>query len=487
MTDNGDGYRPLDTDEVEIRLLRLQPAGEDDTIHASFVYIDIFNSQQSYEALSYTWGPDTEEESIQLCGAPFTIRRNLHNLLRRLQADDVAESRLFWVDAICINQSDIAEKQSQVQIIGPIFQHAESVRVWVGEHADHSEELFKPWPFDSSAWTGWSPALSLQERLSIARGHQTREEWQNRWRIFTTFLERPYWNRTWIVQEIALALDIKIQCGPDVMGWDELIWSRVKWSIPWKKWISFLLGIQRPGYLLSMQWSSTTVGSLVETRYRALLMVFLGLFYQTSARITGWGARSTIFATSAALKDTECLDRRDRVYSLLWLEWTGASEYPRLVKWRLLQPLSYIMVDYSLSVPELFLRVCWSRLLWPPRLEDAFCAASLLTGLRVTIQDIHAIIDLLLDDLDIGAGKQERYLLWVVVAGLRRYEKTSTLGFNCRFRYKDSISPRLASHKRMKNTLAEWREAQKATNGWLTDQTVESSEHIHTSHPPSST
>ncbi|KAH9216066.1 heterokaryon incompatibility protein-domain-containing protein, partial [Leptodontidium sp. 2 PMI_412] len=38
----------------------------------------------------------------------------------------------FWIDALCINQSDIEERAHQVSIMGDIYKNAECVHAWLG-------------------------------------------------------------------------------------------------------------------------------------------------------------------------------------------------------------------------------------------------------------------------------------------------------------------------------------------------------------------
>lgn len=46
----------------------------------------------------------------------------------------------IWIDAICINQSDDAEKSVQVAMMADIYAGAKNVIVWLGEGTDSLEE-----------------------------------------------------------------------------------------------------------------------------------------------------------------------------------------------------------------------------------------------------------------------------------------------------------------------------------------------------------
>jgi hypothetical protein len=53
----------------------------------------------------------------------------LHCLRKR------ANGRRYWIDAICINQADIPERNQQVRIMPHIYFRAHTVVVWLGRYA----------------------------------------------------------------------------------------------------------------------------------------------------------------------------------------------------------------------------------------------------------------------------------------------------------------------------------------------------------------
>lgn len=46
---------------------------------------------------------------------------------------------LIWVDALCINQGDHAERSKQVQLFGHTYKYAKRVIVWLGVEDDATE------------------------------------------------------------------------------------------------------------------------------------------------------------------------------------------------------------------------------------------------------------------------------------------------------------------------------------------------------------
>jgi hypothetical protein len=88
------------------------------------------DSIPGYKCLSYTWGEPCEGREILLNGCTFRVRDNLFEFL------DIAR-RLFpmeflWVDAICIDQNNVAERGHQVERMGRVYECALGVLIWLG-------------------------------------------------------------------------------------------------------------------------------------------------------------------------------------------------------------------------------------------------------------------------------------------------------------------------------------------------------------------
>jgi hypothetical protein len=62
---------------------------------------------------------------------------NLYAALKRLRHERY--SMLLWVDAICIDQSNIEERNHQVKLMDLIYKNAKIVFMWLGEEADGSD------------------------------------------------------------------------------------------------------------------------------------------------------------------------------------------------------------------------------------------------------------------------------------------------------------------------------------------------------------
>jgi hypothetical protein len=96
------------------------------------------DSDLKYECLSYAWGADDRDQSITLNSSSFLVSSTLAIALEHLH--HASQKRKIWIDAISINQADIAERGSQVAIMRKIYQDATRVNVWLGPATQSSEQ-----------------------------------------------------------------------------------------------------------------------------------------------------------------------------------------------------------------------------------------------------------------------------------------------------------------------------------------------------------
>lgn len=97
-----------------------------------------------YEALSYAWGDPTDTAPIYVgegMTATLPVTRNCLNALKALRQSD--RPRRMWIDAICINQTDLDERSSQVRLMARIFAAGWRTAIYLGEHTSSSRVLFE--------------------------------------------------------------------------------------------------------------------------------------------------------------------------------------------------------------------------------------------------------------------------------------------------------------------------------------------------------
>jgi hypothetical protein len=191
--------------ESSIRLLVVQPGGIKDPIHCHMgVVVPIISPP--YEALSYMWGSSERPKSITLNSTTIPVGRNLWNALKSLRLKDKA--RTIWVDALCINQEDIDERNHQVQIMSRVYREATKVLIYLGESSEDTDAAFS---FSATVRRRLSMP-PLPRVLSFGATEKAK--------ALMALCYRPYWRRVWIIQEILAASQLEIMCGTKSMEWE---------------------------------------------------------------------------------------------------------------------------------------------------------------------------------------------------------------------------------------------------------------------------
>jgi hypothetical protein len=168
---------------------------------------------EGYSALSWCWGspsPGSETPNLKPIrifhdNKPFRfeVSTNLESALRHLRRRKILR---VWVDAVCINQRDNDEKNNQVPMMAKIYGDADLVYVWLGGEENRSKEAIK---FIQNR------VLNLNDFDDLVKDKRTSKEWN----ALLALMQRDWFSRRWIVQEIALAKDAVILCGNDSIKW----------------------------------------------------------------------------------------------------------------------------------------------------------------------------------------------------------------------------------------------------------------------------
>lgn len=302
---------------TSIRLLTVEAGSGSDAIVTRLCVVDLDQAHADYEAISYTWGAPQAEHTITVDGKPVNIRINLQQALLRLRHS--TQPRTLWCDYLCITQTDHVEKAQQVQMIGRIFGTATTVHVWLGEHADHSEELFRDWyhpPESEGVLQDLKRRLKSDDPAALAH----KQAAAHRAQTWANLFQRPYWRRTWIIQGLRLARAITIHIGPDSLPWKDLISARFT-----------PLGMHGPFDHLSLSpyLDSTSFDDPQFLLYASLSWIskFVAVPMKPLRKAPGhvimddWEkGPNDIFDIVGRFRDTFCHDPRDKVFAVHTLE-----------------------------------------------------------------------------------------------------------------------------------------------------------------------
>ncbi len=106
---------PLDLGQDCIRLVELQPNSDSNLVRCRLRSYTIQRNCPSFIALSYKWDHESPQDCIELNGVQFSVGHSLWTFLNRMRLDGHFDT--FWIDALCINQLNILERNHQVQMM----------------------------------------------------------------------------------------------------------------------------------------------------------------------------------------------------------------------------------------------------------------------------------------------------------------------------------------------------------------------------------
>lgn len=229
VENNAYQYESLDETAKEIRLMTLLAGKIEDPIRIELTRTpfpaDGASPSPAFEALSYVSGSESNPSHIHVESGQtqglLSITQNLAQALLYLRHPE--RDRIFWIDAICVNQKDLEERSKQVQNMGDIYSHALRVVVWLGPEKDnsaHALELISS--LATKVKIDWS-------RQQISAASVEFCEWADRtiplpyegefWLAICKLLLRPWFDRLWVQQEVRLAKEVVITCGNSAVTW----------------------------------------------------------------------------------------------------------------------------------------------------------------------------------------------------------------------------------------------------------------------------
>lgn len=198
-------YRPLNEPD-SIRLILLKPFSSDAAqVECSLLHTTLSICDRDiidhYTALSYVWGDASQTRQILVDGHVMTITATLEAALRDLR--DNTRSIRVWADALCIDQSNVEERNQQVRQMGRIYSTAHHTIIYLGPLTPQVVSLLEAVSSKSSG----IPGKYLPDAAQIAEH---------------SLLNRPWFSRAWVFQELVLSRDPWVQCGAERVRWVDL-------------------------------------------------------------------------------------------------------------------------------------------------------------------------------------------------------------------------------------------------------------------------
>ncbi|OQN97667.1 hypothetical protein B0A48_16531 [Cryoendolithus antarcticus] len=211
------------------------------------------SSAPAYIALSYVWGDAVDQKTVSINGKHVSIQANLYAALCRLRVfvrtsqawpsrrtlvADSSGSRLhsnqlptatrFWVDAQCIDQTNIIERNRQVRIMRDIYADAASVFAWTGQLSEHDSAVLDEFyayllvPPDLDMWMVEAVDLppekgAVNERADYQQTPHGRMD-RRLSKVVRRLSTAKNFTRMWCAQELLVPAHLFFLCGKHIIS-----------------------------------------------------------------------------------------------------------------------------------------------------------------------------------------------------------------------------------------------------------------------------
>jgi hypothetical protein len=210
-------YRPLkgcSPETPKIRLLKLRRRWPFGGIHCELVDIDLLDHVQEYDAVSYHWGKARFTEEIYIQGRTLKVSPVVEDLLYRLSS--YTHERFLWIDAICINQLDKAEKDLQIPLMRDIYRNAASAIVWL----DGVKDAWIARRMLAGIWHEYVFGTT-ESCLGMLRMYSEPNADMG-WMQLINLFAHPWFRRVWVIQEIVMAPKAVVLASGEMLQFDHI-------------------------------------------------------------------------------------------------------------------------------------------------------------------------------------------------------------------------------------------------------------------------
>ena len=275
----------------------------------------------------------------------------------------------LWIDSICIDQGNILERNAQVAMMSEIYSHAESVIVWLGVEDEYAapafeaiEKIEEENTEKSPSFMAWltyiytgSTAIFDAEVVAaniLASLNYPRKIVKDGVAI-SHLLERTWWSRVWIVQELALSKEVLMVCGSLQIDFlDTFVFQLPTFRVP----DSFTDLVGSPSVVYALQAARFADVKGIEACVLSEIKLRKSADKDKSQWVSPNGNellsitpiphdenKLSIQVLGTMTRWFQASDPRDHVFALLGISGTGGKDHG-------------IIADYSMSTAELFVK-----------------------------------------------------------------------------------------------------------------------------------
>ncbi|KAK2601815.1 ADP-ribose diphosphatase [Conoideocrella luteorostrata] len=323
-----DIHQKLDSSLREIRLL--SPASSLEVGTAWKLKTFALDASPPFTALSYLWGIAAETVDVKVDCQLVRVNSSLACALKHIACHwrqqflsrEVADFYL-WTDAICINQSDVKEREEQVKLMGHVYSIAEIVMGSLGPLNEATEASIDTLRLVHSEVENLDDDGTIEANLNWMQKYSVLTEADaglpddqfdanKSWRLLRDFLYMQYWRRAWVLQELVLAKRLLFFAEAKALHPDALF-TTLQWFKTMKQ-IAKDQDAIRPQWLIPSVWNFLTYDNLLG--WKAVLRI-------EWARTQDRESRPYRLLLSCAGKDLRATDPRDLIYGTMGLTKMG--------------------------------------------------------------------------------------------------------------------------------------------------------------------
>jgi hypothetical protein len=174
----------------------------------------------AYKTLSYVWGDPTSRWTMNIDGQCLQVLNSIKPFLELPRHRNDSKNRWWWIDSICIDETNLEERGAQVQMMGQIYRKSKETLVWLGPKSDDSDRAVEflrslsryRFKFALQAPKDEKKQSKLMAELFI------RDDRQDGWEALEKFFARPWWTRVWTLQEFILSKEVVFDIGSKTLS-----------------------------------------------------------------------------------------------------------------------------------------------------------------------------------------------------------------------------------------------------------------------------
>ncbi|KAF7185167.1 Heterokaryon incompatibility protein 6, OR allele [Pseudocercospora fuligena] len=241
-------YQALNESNREIRVLEILPRseGKNGTLACSLRVISLKSvPRPQYETISYTWGDPTPCHRLVVNAQTVLVPASAKLALQCVALED--RPRTVWIDAVCINQNDRAERASQVALMGQVYSQSTGNLVYLGESDEATTRAFSNLGSITIAIKRDMAAENVETLLELIYCHDKFQTISKPLALdLSTYcldmlFRRPWFRRVWIIQEVVLAPKSHCYCGKLQIDLQEIL-DAAAWLKIWHRLTSIRIG-----------------------------------------------------------------------------------------------------------------------------------------------------------------------------------------------------------------------------------------------------